>query len=348
MYYVYGKVILSPQKSKYRFSVTKIYPNQFANQSKKPWDIGPDLQTTIAQLERDLQTAIEGQLETVQVHGKISSIIPRGRFTLLHLKDSNFNKDREMIECAIPRGIVPRIALNPGKAICVRGEIKIFQNASVYQIMIANAADIMPGPSLKHCKCRGCKSCQPPGAKCNQTRNPRYELCSACYAIGPDHEKRVEKEVKDYFSNLKVEGFSAKTQQGIQIGSKNCIADVVLTNENGNFASIAECKGAGFVGDGKEQLYSYLSATDTRFGVFANRVDPNDWKFYENRRRNQFEPITRDQFEDGVVKGITLRKQLKDEIESLESNHNQLRAEIKEKIQQFEILLNDNDLKSDL
>ena len=102
----------------------------------------------------------------------------------------------------------------------------------------------------------------------------------------------------------------------------------MLIDENGSFAVIAECKGAGFVGDGREQLYSYLSATDTRFGVFANRADSNDWEFYENRRRNQFDRITSDQFQDGIVKGITLRKQLKDQIKILESDCNQSRATI--------------------
>ena len=72
----------------------------------------------------------------------------------------------------------------------------------------------------------------------------------------------------------------------IQFGARNGIADVVLADGNGSFAAIAECKGAGYVGHGIEQLKSYLSATDTRFGVFANRADPNQWKFYENRRGN--------------------------------------------------------------
>ena len=48
-------------------------------------------------------------------------------------------------------------------------------------------------------------------------------------------------------------------------------------------------------------LKSYLSATDTQFGIFANSIDPVDWKFYENLRQNQFKEITRDQFEARVV-----------------------------------------------
>ena len=249
-----------------------------------------------------------------------SSILQTSEFTLLHLGNANFNKqiDGEMIECAIPRGIDPGIVLTPGSDVCVRGQINIFWKASVYQIMIANANDIISGPILKQCKCSGCKSCRPLGAKCNQTHNPKYELCSPCYAVSPDHEKRVEEAVETYFSNLKVKGFSPKTQHGIQIGSENRIADVVLTNENKSFVSIAECKGAGFVGDGREQLYSYLSATDTRFGVFANRADPKHWEFYENRRRNRFDQIDRSEFETGVVGRVVTRERLKDEIKALE------------------------------
>ena len=64
-------------------------------------------------------------------------------------------------------------------------------------------------------------------------------------------------------------------------------------------------------------MYSYLSATDTRFGVFANRADPKHWKFYENQGRNRFDPIDRAEFETGVVKGIVTRERLRDEIAHL-------------------------------
>ena len=233
VYYAYGKVIVNPQESKYRFAVTKIQPKPPSNSSKDPSALTAKLKQTIK------------QLGIVQVHGKISSIHQVAGFTLLYLENANFNKqiDGEMIECAIPPGIDPGIVLTSGNDVCVRGQIDIFQKASVYQIIIANADDIMPGSSLEGCQCSGCKSCQPLGAKCNQTCNPQYELCSACYAISPDREEKVEKAVKAYFSALNVNGFSSKTQHGIQIGSENRIADVVLTNENGSFAAIAECKG---------------------------------------------------------------------------------------------------------
>ncbi len=308
VYYAYGKVIVNPQKSKYRFAVTKIQPNP-------PPNLSEDSSSLTEKLKQTMQ-----QLGIVQVRGKISSVHKMVAFTLLRLENANFNKriDGEKIECAIPMGINPRIVLTAGSDVCVRGQINIFPKASVYQIMIASANDIRSGPSLERCQCSGCRFCQPLGAECNQTRNPKYELCSACYADSRDHEKRVEEAVETYFANLKVKEFSPKTQHGIQIGSEFRIADVVLTNENRNFASIAECKGAGFVGDGREQLHSYLSATDTRFGIFANRAEPEHWEFYENRRRNRFDQIDRSKFERGVVEGITIRERHEDEIKHLE------------------------------
>ena len=314
VHYAYGRVIVNPQKSKYRFAVTKIQPNP-----------PPNLFMDTSSLTEKLKQTIK-QLEIVQVQGKIFSIAQNSGFTLLNLKDANSNKwADEEIECAIPPGINPKIALNLDDDVWVRGQIGIFERASKYQIKIANANDIRSGPSLERCKCSGCKSCRP---QCNQTRNPKYELCAPCYEVSPDHEKRVEEAVETYFSNLKVKGFSPKTQHGIQIGSKNCIADVVLTNENRSFVSIAECKGAGFVGHGIEQLKSYLSATDTRFGIFANRADRGQWKFYKNRGGNQFDQINHSEFEKGVVGGITTRDRLSDEIETLESKFNQLKGEI--------------------
>ena len=43
-------------------------------------------------------------------------------------------------------------------------------------------------------------------------------------------------------------------------------------------------------------------------------ADPNQWKFYENRRANCIPEIDRSEFEAGVVERITTRERLKDEI----------------------------------
>ena len=79
-------------------------------------------------------------------------------------------------------------------------------------------------------------------------------------------------------------------------------------------------------------MKSYLSATDTRFGIFANRVDDSQWKFYENRRQSRIDQINRSEFEAGVVKGITTRERLKDEIIELENHRSELHAEIHRKL----------------
>ena len=138
-------------------------------------------------------------------------------------------------------------------------------------------------------------------------------------------------------NELGVQGFSPITESQIQFGARNGSADVVLGDENGGFAAIAECKGAGYVGHGIEQLKSYLSATDTPFGIFANGIDPDHWKFYENRRRNQFDKIDRSEFEAGVVERIATRERLKDEIghlngeiTGLENQKSELRAAVEQ------------------
>ena len=66
-------------------------------------------------------------------------------------------------------------------------------------------------------------------------------------------------------------------------------------------------KGIGYEDDGIEQLKSYLSATATPLGVFANSTDPDEWKFYENLGTNQFRTITRPQFESAVLKTGLMR-----------------------------------------
>ena len=109
----------------------------------------------------------------------------------------------------------------------------------------------------------------------------------------------------------KVNGFSPYKERQIQFGARNGIADVVLADGNGSFAAIAECKGAGYIGHGIEQLKSYLSATDTRFGIFANRVERDEWEFYENRRGNCIPKIDRSEFEAEVVEGVANRERLR-------------------------------------
>ena len=112
----------------------------------------------------------------------------------------------------------------------------------------------------------------------------------------------VVQQVVSYFSAPRFERFSIEKEYPIQMGSDNRRADVVLINEDERIAAIIECKRSGYEGSGPDQLKSYLSATDTPLGVFANETDPADWQFYENRGRNQFKPVDRFQFEKQILK----------------------------------------------
>ena len=112
----------------------------------------------------------------------------------------------------------------------------------------------------------------------------------------------VVEEVDRYFSNPKFQKFSIEKEYPIQVGSTRCRADVVLLNSAGRLVAIAECKRVGVEGQGLDQLKSYLSATNTRFGIFANSRNPADWDFYENLGRNQVRSMTRSEFEKRVKK----------------------------------------------
>ena len=219
-----------------------------------------------------------------------------------------------------------------GNNLCAQGNVSIFSSQSLYQIDVTGVGPITEN-SAEGCQCSGCAQCTSPDHQCNRPRevanfescatclphpsNELYKLCLECYAISPDHETKVAEVVYAYFRELETNGFSPHKECQIQFGARNGIADVVLADGNGNLAAIAECKGAGYVGHGIEQLKSYLSATDTRFGVFANEADRNQWKFYENRRGNCIPEIDCSEFEAGVVEGIANRERLRDEIANL-------------------------------
>ena len=165
----------------------------------------------------------------------------------------------------------------------IYGKFDIFTPMSQYQIKIADPNDIQLAPSN----------------------------------LDGDGQTVVDA-VHSYFDGFEIDEFLVEREHKIQFGSRDGFVDVVLVDNKGSFAAIAECKGTNFVGNGIEQLKSYLSATDTRFGIFANRTDPEHWEFYENRRRNRFDQIDRSEFEAGVVKGIAIRERLKNEIKALE------------------------------
>ena len=83
------------------------------------------------------------------------------------------------------------------------------------------------------------------------------------------------------------------------MGSDERRADIVFLR-NGKLVAIAECKETGRVKNGNKQLHSYLCATDTYLGIFANDDDPNKWTFWENHRQNNFKKIDSKTFENYV------------------------------------------------
>lgn len=117
----------------------------------------------------------------------------------------------------------------------------------------------------------------------------------------------VENAIVEYFKT-KFGKFTVRLQHEIQMGSYTGRADIVLVDAEDNLIVIAECKRSGYIGSGVEQLQSYLSVTETRFGIFANSEQPDKWAFYERQGRNRFKQISRSEFEKGVANNITTKK----------------------------------------
>lgn len=122
-------------------------------------------------------------------------------------------------------------------------------------------------------------------------------------------ENVIVQAVVRYFSSSRFRTrLSTIEEYSIQMGSDNRRADVVLIDDEKKLVAIIECKRSGYEGSGPDQLKSYLSATDTPLGAFANEIDPASWQYYENRGQNEFKPITRTQFEARILKrGIIKR-----------------------------------------
>ena len=104
-------------------------------------------------------------------------------------------------------------------------------------------------------------------------------------------EDEVREAVTTYFTQNE---FTVDTECDIQFGAgrgrNHGIADVVVKNSEGYWVAIVECKSEriGRTLKGEWQLKSYLSATDTRFGILASSREPDDWLFFENLRSNVF------------------------------------------------------------
>lgn len=135
---------------------------------------------------------------------------------------------------------------------------------------------------------------------CSQPRYPRFTLCPECRTEA-SHEAIVVEAVVNHFSKPEFGELFIQTEHEIQMGTNIRRSDIMLLDKLENFIAIAECKQTRTVTYGHEQLQSYLCATDTQFGIFADGIDPKDWKFYKNLGRNRFEEITDNQFTAGLI-----------------------------------------------
>ena len=178
-------------------------------------------------------------------------------------------------------------------------------------------------PNSRDPRCSRC------GKKCYQY----YELCYECYNDGVP-EVRVEDAVFDYFS--KFSGFSIKRQHEIRIGTYTPRPDVVLLDQQGNLAAIAECKRGGIVGYGIDQLKSYLTASDVQFGIFANSTQPSEWIFFENLREQRFkEDVPIAQFEEKIVADRPIES-IREEKDRFITEIEQIRAQYVQKTRELE------------
>ena len=104
-----------------------------------------------------------------------------------------------------------------------------------------------------------------------------------------------------YFNDPQFSVFFVETECSIQMGAASRRADIVLRDGKGNFIAIAECKSSGGSDYGRSQLKSYLSASDTQFGLLAMSQNPDEWIFCERRGGNRFVEIKQAAFEARVL-----------------------------------------------
>ena len=132
------------------------------------------------------------------------------------------------------------------------------------------------------------------------------DLDKAPEVEGTQEHEKVKDAVNNYFSKSFLDSaFEPKPEQNIDIGGENGTADLVLyAPEKEKYVAIAEAKrGKDDANYGRRQLFSYLCAKNTRFGVFANSLDCNAWVFYENLRHFRFRKIESFDFEKEIAEG---------------------------------------------
>ena len=148
-------------------------------------------------------------------------------------------------------------------------------------------------------------------------------------------EKEVCEAVKTYFQD-NFNNFTINTECGIQFGASKCrkhgIADlVVLKDVAGHWLAIVECKSekVGYTEHGRGQLRSYLSATDTRFGILAANGNPDNWVYCENFRSNVFTEKDKSYFEKHVFDPPRADRSDQTVINQLKIIINQLKRKLK-------------------
>ena len=215
---------------------------------------------------------------------------------------------------------------------------KVVRNAILYQGVTLNVVSLIPATTIKtelvdsttsigqqHMRDLETVWCRLHSR--SQPRYPRFTLCPECRVEAP-YEAPIVEAVVNYFSKPQFREFFIETEHEIQMGTYNRRPDIVLLDKSEGFVAIAECKQIGVVTYGREQLKSYLCATDTQFGVFANSTNPDEWEFYENLRRNRFTPsMERFPFERKIATGRT--------IESIREEKNKLDREIQKASDQY-------------
>ena len=301
MIVVNGKITLFYRFSQYQIKVSNI---QGAG--------APGAKVNVTEITDQISELVSDtpELQNIRIQGEVLEVFSASNWDLCDVG----GPPELRIKCVNSGSMNPDIQV--GNNVCIQGEISIYPPRSLYQVSVTEVGPTTES-STPECQCTGCESCdsQRGNQSCPSLQDPEYELCANCYHESPDREDRVGQAVYAYLDALAGNGFSPQKERQIQIGSDNRRADVVLVkNGTETFAAIAECKGAGYVGHGIEQLKSYLSATDTRFGIFANRADPKDWKFYKNRRANCIPEIDLPEFKEGVVEGSDTRERLRNEI----------------------------------
>ena len=328
-----GKITLFSFFSQYQITVSDIQVNGVNTNTFSVTEISDKISHLVAE---------KPELQNIRIQGKVLEIFQNPfNWELGDVGDPSTLQ----IKCVNSGPMNPDIQV--GNNVCLQGEISIYPPRSLYQISVTEVGSTTRA-STPECQCPGCKSCdsQRGNQSCPSLQDPEYELCANCYHESPDHEDRVAQVVYAYLDALGGNGFTPAKEQTIQNFARRGRVDVALIkDEDGaeTFAAIAECKGARFVGDGRKQLNGYLSVTNTEFGIFANRVDPNQWEFYKKQGQNQYQQIPCDQFKK-EVKGLTdpNLQSARNQIVTLTSENDHLRKtqqEVQKELEEVQISL---------